>query len=359
MAQLTQIKKPVGNLPRREFLRILGVGAMGVALARCGLFDAGGSAGLSASGKRLRGIFPITQTPFTADDKINLEDLAAEVKFIDRVRVPGFVWPQVASEWAALTEPERMAAMEVIGAEGKKTRPAIVMGVQGADIAEVRRYVKQAQKTGADAIISLPPSETATPQAIVQYFQEIGKMTDLPLFVQAVGNVNVDALVEMFKTIPTMRYTKDEEGDPLAHFATLQEKTGGRLKVFSGGHGRTLTDELRLGFSGSMTVAGLADLYQTTFDLWQEGKIEEAKAMHARTIPALDILLDHGMEGMKYVLFARGVFKTYGARKPKSTGFASAAAIVSGGRATTKPVDATGRKTLDDMILSLKPYFRA
>jgi len=359
MATKTRITNPRTGLPRREFLRLLGVGAMGVALARCGLFEAGGSDGLSANGKRLRGIFPITQTPFTAADKIDLDGLAEEVKFINRSRVHGFVWPQVASEWATLTETERLAAMEAIGAEGKKTRPAIVFGVQGADLAEVRRYVRQAERTGADAIISLPPSEGATPQAIVEYFQALGKMTELPLFVQAVGNVNVDALLEMFRTIPTMRYAKDEEGDPLGHFATLQEKTGGQLKIFSGGHGRKLIDEMNLGFSGSMPAASLADLYAQSFDLWQEGKFDQAKAMHARTIPALDMMLDYGMEGMKYILCARGVFKTYGARKPKDQGFASAAAIVSGGRTTTLPMDDKGRKALDDLVQSLKPYFRA
>jgi 4-hydroxy-tetrahydrodipicolinate synthase len=343
---------------RRDFLRILGAGAIGLTLARCGT-NAGTWEFAARRTKPLCGIFPITQTPFTPDDKIDLDCLAEEVRFIDRGRVHGFVWPQVASEWATLTEPERFAAMETIGATGKKLRPAIVFGVQGPDIAAVRRYVKHAEKTGADAIISLPPSETATPQAIVQYFQEIGKMTDLPLFVQAVGNVNVEALLEMFRTIPTMRYAKDEAGDPLAHFATLQQQTGNQLKIFSGGHGRKLIDEMNIGFSGSMPAASLADLYASSFDLWQAGKTAEAKVMHARTLPALDLMLDYGMEGMKYILVARGVFKTFAARKPRDQGFASAATIVSGGRTTVLPVDDKGRKTIDAMLQSLKPYFRA
>ena len=345
---------------RRQFLRAIGAGAMGLTLSSCGLLNAGKSGAVSSrSTKPLRGIFPITQTPFTAADTLDLESLAEEVRFIDRGRVQGFVWPQVASEWATLTEQERFAAMEVIGSTAKKLRPAVVFGVQGPDLAAVKRYVKQAEKTDADAIISLPPSEDATPQAIVKYYQEIGRMTDLPLFVQAVGNVNVDAILEMYRTIPTMRYIKDEEGDPLAHFAMLQKETSNQLKVFSGAHGRKLIDEMTIGFSGSMPAASLADLYAATFDLWQDGKFDQAKSMHTRTIAALDQMLDYGMEGMKYILCARGVFKTYAARKPKGQGFASAAAIVSGGRTSVLPVDDKGKKALDEMVQSLKPYFRA
>ena len=351
--------KPRGlTLPRRDFLRVIGVSAVGLALSSCGLFNAGNT-DAARGAKPLRGIFPIAQTPFTAADKIDLEGLAEEVKFLDRGHVHGFVWPQVASEWATLTEEERCAAMEAIGATAKKLRPAVVFGVQGPDLNAVGRYVKQAEKTGADAIISLPPSESATPQDIVRYYQALGKMTPLPLFVQAVGNVNVEALLEMFRTIPTMRYAKDEAGDPLAHFATLQEQTRGQLKIFSGGHGRKLIDEMGIGFSGSMPAASLADLYAASFDLWQEGKFDQARAMHARTLPALDKMLDYGMEGMKYILCARGVFKTYGVRKPRDQGFASAATIVSGGRTTVLPVDDKGRRDIDSMLQSLKPYFRA
>ena len=42
----------------------------------------------------------------------------------------GFVWPQLASEWSTLTEAERMAGTEAICSEGKKLRPAIVIGAQ-------------------------------------------------------------------------------------------------------------------------------------------------------------------------------------------------------------------------------------
>src|SRR5207244_135244 len=162
----------------------------------------------------------------------------------------------------------------------------------------------------------------------------------LPLFVQAVGNVDVDLLLELYRTIPTMRYVKDEAGDPLERVGPLREKSKDEIKVFSGGHGRKLIAEQERGFSGSMPAAGFADLYATTFDLWQAGKHAEAEASHARTLQALDVMLQYGTEGLKYVLCARGVFTTYTARTPAKPTFAAATKAATGG--VRKPLDEDG-----------------
>src|SRR5581483_641703 len=156
---------------------------------------------------------------------------------------------------------ERMVDADGGGADGgdggdRRGRP-------GADLATVRRYIRQAERVGADAIISLPPAELADHQAIVAYYQEIGAASKLPLFVQAVGNVDVGLLLELYRTIPTMRFVKDEAGDPLQRVGPLREQSHDEIKVFSGGHGRKLIDEMERGFSGSMPAASFADLYAT------------------------------------------------------------------------------------------------
>ena len=277
--------------------------------------------------KRLRGIFPIAQTPFTVEDKLDVDALVRQLELIDRGGVHGFVWPQLASEWSTLTEAERMAGMEAIGSSARRLRTAVVLGVQGTDMAAVRRYIRQAERVGADAIISLPPAESADTKALLAYYQEVGRTTSLPLFVQAVGKVDVDVLLELYRTVPTLRYVKDEAGDPLQRIGPLRERSHDEIRVFSGNHGRKMIEELEAGFSGSMPAAGLADLYAATFDLWQAGRRDEAKASHARTIKALDTMLRYGMEGMKYVLMARGGFATCSVRTQATRGFSEATKI--------------------------------
>jgi dihydrodipicolinate synthase/N-acetylneuraminate lyase len=149
---------------RREFLRWLSVGALAPMLIEGRMFAA------PASGsKSLRGIFPIAQTPFKESGSLDLDALAEEVRFIERGRAHGFVWPQNASEWKSLTERERFEGAEAITAVEKQLRPAIVIGVQAPDVAPAVRYAKHAQKAGADAVISLPPDDSA-PNDILDYY---------------------------------------------------------------------------------------------------------------------------------------------------------------------------------------------
>src|SRR5664279_1584823 len=83
-----QSRKPMHGNGRREFLQVLGAGALGLTV------------GSAATSKPMRGVFPIGQTPFTEDDKLDLDCLAAEVRFCNRGGVHGFAWPQIASGWS-------------------------------------------------------------------------------------------------------------------------------------------------------------------------------------------------------------------------------------------------------------------
>src|SRR5580658_5306762 len=206
---------------RREFLRTVGAGAIGLALA---------GRGYSAGTKAMRGVFPIGQTPVTESDAIDLECLTNQVKFCNRYRVHGFGWPQIASGWTTLSDKERMDGAEAILAAGKGGQTAIVIGVQDKDgnIDKATAYAKHAAKNGADAIISLPPDK-ADDKAMIEYYKTIGQSTELPLMVQSQGAMSVDLIVEMARQIPTMKCVKDEAGNRLARITQIRERTNDQL----------------------------------------------------------------------------------------------------------------------------------
>lgn len=297
----------------------------------------------SPSSKPLRGIFPIAQSPFTPSNQLDLDSLTNQLRFLHRTGVHGFVWPQLASEWQTLSESERFAGAEAIAATAKTLKPAIVLGVQAADIATAIRYAKHAEKLGADAIISLPPPNQSDPAAIHDYYRQIGDATPLPLFLQAVGNLSVDAILAMYKAIPTLRYVKDEAGQPLTRFASLHEGSHGELKIFTGNHGRTLIDEMIRGFSGSMPAASFADVYASAWDLWHARK----QAQAVREFGAASILI-HELsaypDAMKYILYRRGIFKTFQSRRKDPN---------------AAPLDEATQKVLDRLLDLLKPYLKA
>src|SRR3982750_4857694 len=98
------------------------------------------------------------------------------------------------------------------------------VGVQSLDPAAITRYSKLATRLGADAIISLPPSGATDEKTLLDYYQTVGRTTELPMFAQFVGSMSVDLLVEMFRTIPNFRYVKDEAGEPLARVREIRER---------------------------------------------------------------------------------------------------------------------------------------
>jgi dihydrodipicolinate synthase/N-acetylneuraminate lyase len=315
---------------RREFIQVLTVAA-GPLLAATG-----------SRPKRIEGVFPIAQSPFTDADQLDVNTLVEELRFIDRGRVHGFVWPQLASEWSTLTETERMAGAEALCAEGKKLRPAVVIGAQALSTPLAVRYAKHAEKCGADAIIALPPPKADDENVLLEYYSAIGKATGLPLIVQAVGNMSVDSIVRLSKAIPNLHYVKDEAGQPLFRLAEFRSKTEGQLKIFTGSHGKTLIDEMLRGFSGTMPAAPFADIYATAWDLWHEGKRREAVEMFGNAAVLIQEISTYGSESTKYLLCLRGVFKNVRVRQPEKN-----------------KLDDTGKQVLRDMLDLMKPYLRA
>jgi 4-hydroxy-tetrahydrodipicolinate synthase len=295
-------------LPRREFLQYLSAGALALALSVRGAraqSDPSAAPAPRQGLKRLQGVFPIAETPFTEDNKIDLDSLAAEVTFCNRGSVHGLMWPQLASGWSTMSEAERMAGAEAMLATGKGGYTALVIGVQGPDMAAVTRYANHAAKLGADALISLPPANVTDEKELLAYYQAVGALTDLPLFAQCTGKMSVDLVVEMVKTIPTLRHVKDEAGVPLERIAELRKRTGDQLQVFSGQGVQTMITEMERGFVGHCPYTGLGDVYAAAYDLWHGGKKAEGFDMFGRILAFASL----GTANQNRLLISRGVFK--------------------------------------------------
>jgi len=330
------------DLDRRSMLKALSYVAVGATLSRAGL----ALAATNPTGKTLRGLFPIASSPFTQDDTLDLDCLNNQVSFCNRGGVPGLIWPQIASGWSTLSTSERLAGAESMIAAGKGGKTAIVIGVQtqGNDLPGAIAYAKHAAKSGADAICSLPPE--GGDSAMMEYYKAIGNATDLPLFVQTIGDMPVDLIVQMFHAIPTMKVVKDEAGDPLARVTEIRQKTGDKLAVFAGKGVRVMIDEMQLGFSGYCPVVGLSDVYQEAFELYEKGKPREAYDMFGRVLAFSSI-----SHADQYLMVARGIFKEDTKSRP-TPGMGS-------NTAKQPPLTDKEKQAVRDALNTyLKPYLR-
>src|SRR6201995_1142517 len=286
---------------RRSFL----AGAAGVSLATLAMGStafAAGSIAKSPNGKSLAGVFPIGWTPCKPDNSFDADAMVRQQQFLNRGKVAGMAWPQNASGWQSLSAAEWKAGAEALASVKGDT--ALVLGVQteGFNIANSQAYAKKAKSLNADGIISLVPPNANDADRIA-YFKALADASNLPIMVQAVGDVSVDQLVALAAAIPRIVSGKDEAGEPLERAPDLLKKTGGKLEDFSGGGGYTFFAELELGFLGTCPYTGLADVLQASFNAYRAGKKREAYDTFGRFLAFNS--LPHANE---YVMKARGVF---------------------------------------------------
>ena len=102
--------------------------------------------------------------------------------------------------------------------------------------------------------------------------------------------------------------------------AELSGRVGGDdLIVFGGAGGNFLLEELRRGSTGTMPGCTIPEVFRRVWDLFQEGKDDEAAAVFDRYAPLLK-QLGQGLGMASYlakeVLRLRGVFKAANVRPP-------------------------------------------
>ncbi len=329
----------ISALDRRQFLEALALGAAALAVPHV--------MRAQTAARRLAGVFPIAFTPVNPQNRVDFDGLAAEVQFCRRGGVHGLAWPQIASGWTTLTEEERMKGAETILSAARGGSTAIVIGVQSgtADFKETERYARQAEKLGADAIICIAPPGVNAPSELLLFYQRLGKVTSLPLFAQTGGDFSVDLVIEMFNTIPSFRYVKDEAGDPLERVTEIRRRTNDQLKCFSGKGVTTMITEMERGFAGHCPFVSLADLYASAYDSYHAGKVRDAFDQFGRIEAASSMFRQSDVD----VLIARRVF-----RPGTTTRVAPSAPGADSHRKATSPDEI--RRDLDTY---LQPYLRA
>jgi dihydrodipicolinate synthase/N-acetylneuraminate lyase len=350
-------------LGRRNFLQAAGALALssGLSSVASAATDVKGADLKTPSGKPLRGLYPILQTPFTEKDVLDTDALAAEVRYINRGQVAGMIWPVFASSWSTLSDAERITGAETILAAGKGGKAGVAIAVQNTawDVPTSVRYAKHAAAHGADAIVAIPPNNgwNVSDSAILNYYKTIAAATDLPLVVQTRGTVSVDLMIEMFKQIPTMKATKDEVGNTLERAPELMRRTDNKLAIWAagGGSGNQLLEELPLGFAGLCPTPQYADLLQQVMELYWAGKKREAFDLYGRIQGFATI-----SGATDYLMVARGVFKeTNKFRRQPMEPEAQESGGGGGGRRNAPLTDTQKEFIREAMSTYLKPYLRA
>jgi len=265
--------------------------------------------------KKMRGVFIILTTPFTASGEVDWEDLAREARFVDRSGAHGNVWPQGSSGVANLTKAERLKGMQVLAEASRGSNASLVLGVQGRDTAEMLEYAHAAEALAPDALIAMPPSAAHSIDEYREYFRALARVTSRPIIVQTSGGARdlaptVDLIVELAREFPHVAYVK-EESAPLVERMKAEIRQRPPLKgVFGASLGSGWLYEMRLGLEGVITGMGMyPDLMARIWEMHEHGDAAAARDAYgkfllmrnaAQQIPGTDL----------YLFKKRGIFKT-------------------------------------------------
>ena len=295
------------TLTRREYLWTLGAVALSARLPDV--------VAAATTEKKLRGALMILNTPFTASGDVDWEDLTREVVFIDRAGCQGIVWPQGSSGVTTLTKDERMHGMDVLAKAVQGKRVALVLGVQGKDIAEMREYATRAEALAPDAMIAMPPTTGTSMEDYRAYFRALAGVTRRPVILQTSGGARdlaptTDLIVELAREFPNFGYVK-EESQPLIPRMKAELQQRPTMKgVFGASLGDGWLYELRLGLDGVITGEGMyADLMARIWDAHERNRADEARDVFSKFLLMRNLKEQIPGTGL-YIMKKRGVFKT-------------------------------------------------
>lgn len=270
----------------------------------------------------LAGIYQILQTPFTEGGDIDWTSFARQIDYCIAGGVHGLVTPALASEFFTLSDSERKQVVEFAGEEIGGRAPYVV-SVQGLNLQLALDFAEQACQHGATALMAMPPYLRKAPKpAVLEYYRQLADF-DRPLIIQnapaPIGTpLSPRELVELLAAERDISYIKEETVPILQHINQILELDAGNCQgVFGGANGIYLIDELKRGACGNMPAGGMVDVQVKIYNLYVEGKIEEAERIHFRLLPLLNYAMVYGVSLHKYVLWRRGVIGSPFARDPQ------------------------------------------
>lgn len=293
--------------------------------------------------QRMRGIFPVLQTPLDEDGELDEASFRREVAFAIEAGAHGLVYPVLASEFQFLSDRERRRMVAIAVGEAAGQIP-VVVGVAGPCAAVAVEHASHAAQVGADAVIALPPYiAQASQEEILAYYRAIAQAAERPVFIQhSHPGMAPPFLVRLLREVEHIRYIK-EETPPSAHnISAVLDAVGEECwGVFGGALGRWMISEMRRGACGFMPATETTDVYVQIWDAFQSGDEAEARRIFNRLLPLINLAGLLGMRPLLEVLVRRGVLRTTLMRTP--------------GR---PELDQDDRRELDAILEDVSPLFR-
>ncbi|MBW1962965.1 MAG: dihydrodipicolinate synthase family protein [Deltaproteobacteria bacterium] len=185
----------------------------------------------------LKGVIPAITTPFSKDQKLDLDGFCKLIEMVIDDGVHGVVVNGCTGESWALSDDERALVFKS-AVEQSAGRIPIVAGCGAICAKDAVAKVKQAENVGCDAVMIQPPWYVLIGmEEVFAYYQEILRATDIPIMLYNIPrrtgiNLSID-LVDRLADEPQVIALKESSKDWLV-LSSMIRKVRDRVGVFAG-----------------------------------------------------------------------------------------------------------------------------
>lgn len=272
--------------------------------------------------KDAKGSSAIPLTPFSESGDIDYDTFEKEIDWICRCKVGSICGPVNVSEFMVLSEDERNQIVKntVDVAAG---RTCIIANVAAPNIKDAVKYTEFAEKAGADAVIAMPPYVGELNfGGVKDYYSAIANATTLPVMIQNMNFSNIslsaDNIIELCEMAPNISWIKQEVIPHPVTLAQLNEKRTDAVEgIMTGFSGLYSLSDYASGAIATIHACEYCDIVQKIWNLMDEGKMDEARRIHALISPALMLEGIYTWQYTKIIMEKRGIFKNHITRNKK------------------------------------------
>ena len=235
----------------------------------------------------LDGIAPILFTPFDEKGDIDARSLRKILRFeldggVHAIGINGF-----ASEAYKMTDDERRDNVEIVSSELAGAVPLII-GIAPNSAETAISQARQMAPYRPAALMTLPPPTMDNGvQSFVEFYIELSKASDIPIILQQAPHIPqyrhtelpAEALAEIADRAPNVKYFKLEGPGSAAKMKALAPLLGGETRMFGGGGGITVLDELRSGAAGLIPGVGFNEIFLAAWGAWKQSDADATEAI--------------------------------------------------------------------------------
>ena len=245
---------------------------------------------------RLKGIFNITVTPFTASGEFDFDGLARNIERVIALGYDGILIGGTYGEFPAMTTDDRaMMFRKVMAVVGD--RVPVMLCSAGSDARAVSELTTLAGELGGLPMVTPPFVSEVTDAQIVSFFRKMAPLSRTGILVYNAPGIGITlppAVLEQLADIEGVVGIKQGDLNPTA-IDQIANRLGGRIRLFCASD-LAFLGPMMCGFDGISTTnsGALPELILATYRALEKGDAATARELHQLWYPYRALARRHG-----------------------------------------------------------------